>query len=157
MCVAPFHLQCPHYYNFFAELLRNIPRSPDPFFVCHIPYHIGNGNTVQRPTTAPGPCLGCGQLSGPSTCITLTITILLHGYCAIYDPPLKPPSCMPYTIHVLGEWVNPHRERQTIPHGQTSSPPKVFLTPAAKARPDQAIATSAEAPGATHRAWLRSP
>jgi len=31
-------------------------------------------------------------------CIAHTIAILLHGYCAIYDPP-QPPSCMPYTIH----------------------------------------------------------
>jgi len=59
---------------------------------------------------------------------------------------------------MLGGWVNPHREQQTIPHGQTSSPPKYFFTPAAKARPDQAaLATSAEARGATHRARPRSP
>ena len=54
---------------------------------------------------------------------------------------------------MLGEWVNPHREQQTISQGQTSSPPKSFFTPTAKARPDQAaLATSAEARGATHRA-----
>ena len=51
--------------------------------------------------------------------------------------------------HMLGGWVNPHREQQTIPQGQTSSPPKSFFTPTAKARPDQAaLATSAGA-GAT--------
>jgi len=54
---------------------------------------------------------------------------------------------------MLGGWVNPHREQQTIPQGQTSSPSKSFFTPTAKARPDQAaLATSAEARGATHRA-----
>ena len=37
-------------------------------------------------------------------------------------------------VAVLGEWVNPHRERQTIPQGQTSSPHKSVLTPTAKAR-----------------------
>jgi len=58
---------------------------------------------------------------------------------------------------MLGEWVNPHREQQTISQGQTSSPPKSFFTPTAKARPDQAaLATSAEARGATHRARPRS-
>jgi len=57
---------------------------------------------------------------------------------------------------MLGGWVNPHREQQTIPQGQTSSPPKSFFTPTAKARPDQAaLATSAEARGATHRAGPR--
>jgi len=35
--------------------------------------------------------------------------------------------------HMLGGWVNPHREQQTIPQGQTSSPPNSFFTPAAKA------------------------
>jgi len=46
---------------------------------------------------------------------------------------------------MLGGWVNPHREQQTIPQGQPSSPPKSFFTPTAKARPDQAaLATSAE-------------
>jgi len=51
----------------------------------------------------------------------------------------------------------PHREQQTIPQGQTSSPPKYFVTPTAKARPDQAaLATSAEAPATTHRARSRS-
>jgi len=59
---------------------------------------------------------------------------------------------------MLGGWVNPHREHQTIPQGQTSSPPKSFFTPTAKARPDQAaLATSAEARGATYRARPRSP
>jgi len=58
----------------------------------------------------------------------------------------------------LGGWVNPHREQQTIPQGPTSSPPKSFFTPTAKAHPDQAVlATSAEARGATHRARPRSP
>ena len=59
---------------------------------------------------------------------------------------------------MLGGWVNPHRGQQTIPQGQTSSPPKSFFTPTTKARPDQAaLATSAEARGATHRARPRSP
>jgi len=34
----------------------------------------------------------------PSICIAHTIAILLHGQCAIYDPPPNPPLCMPYTI-----------------------------------------------------------
>jgi len=56
-------------------------------------------------------------------------------------------------ITVLGELVNPHRERQTISRGQTLIPPKSFFTPTAKARQDKAaIATAAEAPGTTHRA-----
>jgi len=29
--------------------------------------------------------------------------------------------------YVLGEWVNPDRERQTIPQGKTSSPSKSLL------------------------------
>jgi len=32
---------------------------------------------------------------------------------------------------MLGGWVNPHREQQTIPQGQTSIPPKYFSTPTA--------------------------
>jgi len=32
---------------------------------------------------------------------------------------------------MLGGWVNPHREQQTIPQGQTSIPPKYFSTPMA--------------------------
>jgi len=32
---------------------------------------------------------------------------------------------------MLGGWVNPHREQQTIPQGQTSLPPKSFFTPTA--------------------------
>ena len=59
---------------------------------------------------------------------------------------------------MLGGWVNPHREQQTIPQGQTSLPPKSFSTPTAKSRHDQAaLAASAEARGATHRARPRSP
>jgi len=81
------------------------------------------------------------------------------------QPPAQPPPS-PQTrgVHshsaptVLGEWASPHRERQTIPQGQTSSPPKRFLTPTAKARPNQvAIATAAETPDTTHRARPRSP
>ena len=57
------------------------------------------------------------------------------------------------SVHMLGGWVDPHKEQQTIPQGQTSSPPKFFFTPTAKARPDQAaLATLTEARGATHRA-----
>jgi len=33
--------------------------------------------------------------------------------------------------YMLGGWVNPHREQQTIPQGQTSLPPKSFSTPTA--------------------------
>ena len=40
------HLHCPHYFHTIARLLRNIRRAPDPTFVCHTPYNIGNGNTV---------------------------------------------------------------------------------------------------------------
>jgi len=59
---------------------------------------------------------------------------------------------------MLGGWVNPHRDQQTIPQNQTSSPPKSVFTPTSKARPDQAaLATSAEAREATHRARPRSP
>jgi len=32
---------------------------------------------------------------------------------------------------MLGGWVNPHREQQTIPQGQTSITPKSFSTPTA--------------------------
>jgi len=32
---------------------------------------------------------------------------------------------------ILGGWVNPHREQQTIPQGQTSIPPKYVSTPTA--------------------------
>ena len=32
---------------------------------------------------------------------------------------------------MLGGWVNPHREQQTMPQGQTSIPPKSFSTPTA--------------------------
>jgi len=47
---------------------------------------------------------------------------------------------------MLGGWVNPHREQQTIPQRQTSIPPKSFSTPTAKARLDQAaLAASAGA------------
>jgi len=42
-----------------------------------------------------------------------------HGYVHIQG------TCM------LGGWVNPHREQQTIPQGQTSLPPKSFCTPTA--------------------------
>jgi len=36
-----------------------------------------------------------------------------------------------YNPYMLGGWVNPHREQQTIPQGQTSIPPKSFSTPTA--------------------------
>ena len=36
--------------------------------------------------------------------------------------------------YMLGGWVNPHREQQTIPQGQTSLPPKYFSTPTANGR-----------------------
>jgi len=35
---------------------------------------------------------------------------------------------------MLGGWVNPHREQETIPQGQTSIPPKSFSTPTANGR-----------------------
>jgi len=71
---------------------------------------------------------------------------------------LQPVNVEDISISYFGGWVNPHREQQTIPQGQTSIPPKYFFMPTAKARPDQAaLATSAEARGATHRARPRSP
>ena len=61
---------------------------------------------------------------------------------------------------MLGGWVNPHREQQTIPQGQHRYRPNLSprQRPTAKSRHDQAaLAASAEARGATHRARPRSP
>jgi len=44
--LAPPHLHCPPYCNTLARLLRNVRTPPRPSFVCHTPYHIGNGNIV---------------------------------------------------------------------------------------------------------------
>jgi len=41
-------LQYPHYCNTIARLLRNIWPPPDPPFICHTPYNIGNDNIVLR-------------------------------------------------------------------------------------------------------------
>ena len=61
-------------------------------------------------------------------------------YTSASGPPyLDPEGTYLNIIYALGEWVNPHRERQPIPQGQTSSPPKSFLTSTAKARPNQGL------------------
>jgi len=66
------------------------------------------------------------------------------GRVNLWSPPLA--SLRVFAAYMLGGWVNPHREQQTRPQGQTSIPPKYFFTPTAKARPDQAaLPTSAEA------------
>jgi len=46
-------------------------------------------------------------------------------------PILDPTADREWTdfFDMLGGWVNPHRGQQTIPQGQTSSPPKSFFTP----------------------------
>ena len=60
--------------------------------------------------------------------------------------------------YVLGVWVNPHRERQTIPQGQTSQPAKISPHANGQSAPDQAaLATFAGARGTTHRARPRRP
>jgi len=59
---------------------------------------------------------------------------------------------------MLGGWVNPHREQQTIPQGQTSKPAQIFPHANGQSAPGKAaLATFAGAPGATHRARPRSP
>jgi len=58
---------------------------------------------------------------------------------------------------MLGGWVNPHREQQTIPQGQTSKPAQIFPHANGQRTPGKAsLATFAGAPGATHRARPRS-
>jgi len=51
---------------------------------------------------------------------------------------------------MIGGWANPHREQHTIPQGQTSSPPKSFFTPTAKARPTRRRARRSQENGAPH-------
>ena len=46
LSLAPSHLHYPHYCNTIARPLRNIRPATDPPFVCHTPYHIGDGNIV---------------------------------------------------------------------------------------------------------------
>ena len=62
-------------------------------------------------------------------------------------------------MYMLGGWVNPHREQQTIPQGQTSLPPKSLH--ANGQRPKRAMirqrSRRRQARGATHRARPRSP
>ena len=81
--------------------------------------------------------------------------------CAPTDPPRH--SWLPSGAHtvcvcVLGVWVNPHRERQTIPQGQTSKPAQIFPHANGQSAPGKAaLATFAGARGATHQARPRSP
>jgi len=136
-------------HNTIARLLGNIRPPLDLPCVCHTPYNIGNDNIVSRPTHLLLTCDPCNpigkhvRIPGPiaQTVWTRSVVVIHHTG----------------NNNMLGRWVNPHREQQTIPQGQTSSPPKSFLTPTAEARPDQAaLATSAEARGATHRTRPRS-
>ena len=39
---------------------------------------------------------------------------------------LTPRVYPPVSSYMLGGWVNPHREQQTIPQGQTSKPAQIF-------------------------------
>jgi len=56
-------------------------------------------------------------------------------------------------ISMLGGWVNPHREQQTISQGQTSKPAQICPHANGQSAPGKAaLATFAGAPGATHRA-----
>ena len=43
---APAHSHYPHYCNTSARLLRNVWHPPDPPFLCHTSYNIGNANIV---------------------------------------------------------------------------------------------------------------
>ena len=56
-------------------------------------------------------------------------------------------------IYMLGGWVNPHREQQTIPQGQTSIPPKSFSTP----RVNPNLNPNPNPGSHTHGARSRSP
>jgi len=44
--ITPAHPHYPHYCNTIARRLRHIYPPPDPPFICHTPYNIGNGNIV---------------------------------------------------------------------------------------------------------------
>jgi len=55
---------------------------------------------------------------------------------------------------MLGGWVNPHREQQTIPQGQTSIPPKSFSTPTANG---QSVPRSDSARGVGRGAESHTP
>jgi len=47
--ILPARLHCPHCFNTIARLLGIIRPPPDPSFVWHTPYNIGNNNVVSRP------------------------------------------------------------------------------------------------------------
>jgi len=77
-------------------------------------------------------------------CIYIYIYIFIYIYISIQPQVLhtKKGAHRPTHRHLthkqsttrndmLGAWVNPHREQQTIPQGQTSLPPKSFSTPTA--------------------------
>jgi len=79
----------------------------------YIPPNIGSGNIVQRPTSRRiGRYKTFFHLEAfvhksiilvlpLITCIAHTIAILLHDYCAIYDPPPDPP-CISHTPYNIG-------------------------------------------------------
>ena len=46
--ITPAHLHYPHYCNTIARHLRNVCPPPDPAFIRHTPYNIGNANIVKR-------------------------------------------------------------------------------------------------------------
>jgi len=111
---------------------------------------LGLTRAMSQPTPRPLAHTPTCYLNIPPNALLSTSGI----HRAMPQPILRPLAHTP----MLGRWLNPHREQQTIPQGQTSSPPKYVSTLTAKARPDQAaLATSAEARRATHRARPRSP
>ena len=142
-------------------LLRNMMFPPDPPLLQYIPHNSGRAAARFVPLRDRDPDME----EVPSFPVSKVRAAARFGPLRDRDPDMEevpgPASSFPVSkarAPMLGGWVNPHRGQQTIPQGQTSSPPKSFLTPTAKARPDQAaLATSAEARGATHRARPRSP
>ena len=70
------HLHCPQCCYTFAQKLRNIcPPPPSELpFVCHIPYTIGTGNIVLRPTGEAD--LYINIISN----FTLPYSLLAHAY-----------------------------------------------------------------------------
>ena len=108
-------------------------------------------STTVAPTTLPDPPLPtepvertsrpgaersvCAEAAAPTQNKTL--------HCVVWQLARRLRSRRPTTEHasttprsrgplrMLGGWVNPHREQQTIPQGQLSIPPKSFSTPTA--------------------------
>jgi len=115
--ITPAHSHYPHYCITTARLLRHIYTPPDPPFICHTPYNIGNDNIVSRQKSETASPIRLRGWDLAFTRYSFTSRFLCTNQ-PFFHSPRQPalPTLVQYYCTTIGQYTTPPSDLSFLCH-----------------------------------------